>query len=165
MKFAYNKSDSVENKLDYLLEIVQKLDNENLMIRKSTLGYGKLILQQKNVIKSIEDVNNLKNYIVNFNKYVEEVLKVEIENIKKKMEDKEKNDIIENNIINMNDIKEKLFSEICVMHEKKISEEPMVEKIINKISEIDMQKKKKLINVIFFGFKVNNDDTASVKAN
>ena len=93
MKFAYNKSDTVENKLDYLLEIVQNLDNENFMIRKSNIGHSKLICKQNQKIKNLEDdVNNLKNYIGNFNKYVEEVLKVEIENIKMKMKDKEKND-------------------------------------------------------------------------
>jgi hypothetical protein len=62
MKFAFNKSDTVENKLDYLLEIVQILDNENFMIRKSNIGHSKLILKQNHKIKNLEDdVNNLKN--------------------------------------------------------------------------------------------------------
>jgi hypothetical protein len=62
---------------------VQILDNENFMIRKSNIGHSKLILKQNHKIKNLEDdVNNLKSYIVNFNKYVEEVLKLEIENIK-----------------------------------------------------------------------------------
>ena len=115
------------------------------------------------MIKNLEDdVNNLKNYIGNFNKYVEEVLKVEIENIKMKMEDKEKNEVIPNNNINMNDLKAKLFSEICVMHEKKV---PVVEKIINLINDNDLQKKKKENNFMIFGLKVTNDDIVTDKVN
>jgi hypothetical protein len=166
MKFAFNKSDTVENKLDYLLELVQILDNENFMIRKSNIGHSKLILKQNHKIKNLEDdVNNLKNYIGNFNKYVEDVLKVEIENIKMKIEDKVKNDVIANNNINMNDIKAKLFSEICVMHEKKVIEEPVVEKIINLINDNDLQKKKKENNVMIFGLKMTNDDMVTDKVN
>ncbi len=36
-------------------------------------------------------MNNLKNYIVDVNKYFKDVLKVEFENIKMKVEYKEKN--------------------------------------------------------------------------
>ena len=54
--FNYN------NELDGLSSGVQKLDNEYIMIRKKkNLGYGKLILQQNNLIKSLkEDVNSLR---------------------------------------------------------------------------------------------------------
>jgi hypothetical protein len=50
-----------------------------------------------------------------------------------KMEDKEKNDVIANNNINMNDI-------------------------INLINDNDLQKKKKENNVMIFGLKVTKDD-------
>jgi hypothetical protein len=45
-------------------------------------------------------------------------------------------------------LKAKLFSEICVMREKKDIEEPVVEKIINLINDNDLQKKKKENNVM-----------------
>jgi hypothetical protein len=44
--------------------------------------------------------------------------------------------------MNMNDLENKLFSETCVMHEKKVSEKPAVEKI-NMINDNDFQKKKR----------------------
>jgi hypothetical protein len=79
--------------------------------------------------------------------------------------DKEKNDLIANNNMNINDIKAKLFSEICVMHEKKVIEEPVVEKIINLINDNDLQKKKKENNVMIFGLKTTNDDMVTEKVN
>ena len=62
-------------------------------------------------------------------------------------------------------LKAKLFSEICVMHEKKVSEEPVVENIINLINDNDVQKKKKENNVMIFGLKTTNDDIVSDKVN
>jgi hypothetical protein len=38
------------------------------------------------------------------------------------------NVVSKNDDINTNDLKTKLFSKICVMHDKKVSEEPVVEK-------------------------------------
>ena len=38
MKFAFNNSDTVDNKLDYLLEVVQKLDEENDMLKKKNVN-------------------------------------------------------------------------------------------------------------------------------
>ncbi len=67
--------------------------------------------------------------------------------------------------MNIDDLKNKLYSEICVMHEKKIIEEPVVEKIINIINDNDFQKKKKENNVMIFGLKVTNDDIVTDKVN
>jgi hypothetical protein len=67
--------------------------------------------------------------------------------------------------MNMNGLKNKLFSEICVMHEKKVSEEPVVEKIMNMISDNNLLKKKKENNVTIFDLKVTNDDSATDKVN
>jgi hypothetical protein len=47
LKFAFNNSDTVENKLDYLLEVVQKLDEENDMLRKKMI----ILLLRLNVMK------------------------------------------------------------------------------------------------------------------
>jgi hypothetical protein len=70
-----------------------------------------------------------------------------------------------NDNMNIDDLKNKLYSEICVMHEKKIIEEPVVEKIINIINDNDFQKKKKENNVMIFGLKVTNDDIVTDKVN
>jgi hypothetical protein len=51
------------------------------------------------------------------------------------------------------------------MHEKKVVEEPVVEKIINMINDNDCQKKKKENNVMIFGLKVTNDDIVTDKVN
>jgi hypothetical protein len=167
MKFAFNKSDTVENKLDYLLEIVQLLDKENFMIRNSNMEHMNLILKQNHEIVNLKSVvKSLKTYSGKLNNEasaIEDSLRDEIENIKKTMENKEKNDLIANNNMNINDIKTKLFSEICVMHEKKSIEEPVVEKIINLINDNDLQKKKKVNNVMIFGLKTTNDDIVTDK--
>ena len=42
------------------------------------------------------------------------------------------------------------------MHQKKVSEDPVVEKIINMINHNDKQMKEKENNVIVFGLKVTN---------
>ena len=62
-------------------------------------------------------------------------------------------------------LKAKLFSEICVMHEKKDIEEPVVKKIINLINDNDLQKKTKENNVMIFGLKTTNDDIVTEKVN
>jgi hypothetical protein len=41
-----------------------------------------------------------------------------------------------NDNMNMKELKAKLFSEICFIHEKKVSEDPVVKKIINMIYEM-----------------------------
>jgi hypothetical protein len=69
------------------------------------------------------------------------VLKVEIENIKMKLEscfekEKEKNVVITNDNINMNDRKPKLFSEICMRRE--LVRSMLLKKIINMISDNDI---------------------------
>ncbi len=61
----------------------------------------------------------------------------------------------------MKDLENKLFSETCVMHEKKVSEKPVVEKI-NMINDNYFQKKKKKK---VFGLKVTNDDLVTAKVN
>ncbi len=75
------------------------------------------------------------------------MLKVEIDNLKMKLENKEKNLISANDkflqVLNINDLKTKLLSEICVMHENKVSEEPLFEKIIN-------SKRRKRKKMLFF---------------
>jgi hypothetical protein len=49
------------------------------------------------------------------------------------------------------------------VHEKKVIEEPVVEKIINLINDNDLQKKKKENNVMIFGLKMTNDDMVTDK--
>ncbi len=51
------------------------------------------------------------------------------------------------------------------MHEKKVIEEPVVEKIINMINDNDFQKKKKENNDIIFGLKVTIYDIVTDKEN
>jgi hypothetical protein len=51
------------------------------------------------------------------------------------------------------------------MHEKKVREKCVVEKIINLINDDDLQKNKKENNVMIFGLKVTNDDIVTDKVN
>ncbi len=82
-----------------------------------------------------------------------------------RVESEEKKNKTINDSMNIDDLKNKLYSEICVMHEKKVIEEPAVEKIINMINDNDFQKKKKENNVMIFGLKVTNDDIVTDKVN
>ncbi len=104
-------------------------------------------------------MNNCDSYIKN--------LKVGIDNINDvlRVQSEEKNKQTINDNMNIDDLKNKLYSEICVMHEKKVIEEPVVEKIINIINDNDFQKKKKENNVMIFGLKVTNDDIVTDKVN
>jgi hypothetical protein len=104
-------------------------------------------------------LNNCDSYIKN--------LKVGIDNINDvlRVQSEEKNKQTINDNMNIDDLKNKLYSEICVMHEKKVIEEPVVEKIINIINDNDFQKKKKENNVMIFGLKVTNDDIVTDKVN
>ena len=104
-------------------------------------------------------LNNCDSYIKN--------LKVGIDNINDvlRVQSEEKNKQTINENMNIDDLKNKLYSEICVMHEKKVIEEPVVEKIINIINDNDFQKKKKENNVMIFGLKVTNDDIVTDKVN
>ncbi len=88
-----------------------------------------------NICYLVKELAGCHNYTNNVLKVgidnINEILNVEREETKKKLENKESKLISGNYNMNMNDLKNKLFSEICVMHEKKVNEEHVVEKIMN----------------------------------
>ena len=160
MKFAFNNSDTIDNKLDYLLEVVQKLDEENDMLKKKNDNLVITIKRHETGIRFlVKELNSCGNYMRD--------AKVEIDKINDalRVESEEKKHKTINDNMNIDDLKNKLYSEICVMHEKKVIEEPVVEKIINIINDNDIQKKKKENNVMIFGLKVTNDDIVTDKVN
>jgi hypothetical protein len=139
-------------------------------LKKVNDDFGEKIKRHDTVIcylvKELAACKNYSHYVLKVViDNINEILNVEREETKKKLENKENKLISGNDNMNMNDLKNKLFSEICVMHEKKVSEEPVVEKIMNMISDNDLLKKKKENNVMIFGLKVTNDDIATDKVN
>ena len=109
MKLAYNNSDTVDNKLDYLLEIVQKLDDENAILRKDNdinikqnYDFCSTINRQSvEIQRLVEEIACVKKYAVDYCNNMGRLVEGQLVDLKIQLEDKTKNVVITNNDLNM----------------------------------------------------------------